>query len=291
MSSDNNTIDKNEALYDSKDSDDNSSDLPLRSGEKFFFDLNIFDEEEAEEELDEAEDLPPPPPMFSEEELKQAKQESFKSGKTEGAEQAKQSREQFAAGFLQKIEEHCTRLYENEVNRKKVFEHEAVALSLAVFEKLFPVYLERHGFEELKASIDDILSAQTGAQKISVRVHPDYLDPMRDYLETINIQGHEAVFDCVGDDSLSTGECRIQWKHGGAARNLHSLAESIKSKIVGLVEDKYIQQNPTPVSENGNKKNSDISYDVDTLVDTDTNLDQNQISSEIEDQGDKEVDE
>lgn len=204
--------------------------LDKKDIEKFFFHMNIFDED-VEEEIEE--ELPPPPPTFSEEELAGARKSGYEKGKLDGAAEAtkaeKESRAQMVAEILQRIGKETTSLFAKEQERATLYEQEVTALCLSVFEKLFPVYNEQHGFEELKASIAEILEKQQNQVEIQIYVQPDIQGAIEEVIGKLEDKGFQAKISVHGDEKLSDGACRMSWNDGGAARDPQALAEQIKA--------------------------------------------------------------
>src|SRR5262249_32180574 len=118
---------------------------------KYFFNNNIFDEDHVEE---------PPAPVFSEQELEAAKLKSIVEGKQQGLQEAESSQLKHTAQILDKIQKQLAELSAAESLREKIFEQESMQLCLSIFEKLFPLYNELAGFEELKHALTEILKKQ-----------------------------------------------------------------------------------------------------------------------------------
>ena len=198
--------------------------------EKFLFHMNIFDEDVEEEEVEEE---PPPPPTFSEEEMAASRKSGYEKGKQDGFAEAtkaeKASRAQLVAEILQRIGDETSTLYVQEQERAKLYEQDVTALCLSVFEKLFPVYNEQHGFEELKTSISHILEKQQNQIAIQIYVQPDIAEAISKMIGELSNKGFEAKITVEGDESLSDGACRMSWSDGGANRDPEALAEQIKA--------------------------------------------------------------
>ena len=201
-------------------------------GEKFLFNQNIFDEPEVEEEEIDI----PPAPTFSEEELETVRQtthdKAYAAGKKDGADAEKASRDEQVAQLLQKISHDTGLLFAAEEQRDKVFEEEAVRLALNIFEKLFPLYKQEKGFDELKTIISRILQKQEGQAQISIEVHPDNAEGIKKHIESLSQFGHDPQkYDIAGNDKLGHDAFYMRWKDGGAVRDLDLIANEITSLI------------------------------------------------------------
>ncbi len=204
--------------------------LSNKKEEKYFFNVNIFDEDHVEEEEPE-EDLAPPPPMFSEEELAAAKQKAFEEGKQQGIDETKKSRSELIAKTLEKISQETSILSQEEGRREQIYEKEAVKLTLEIFNKLFPLYQERFGFEELKETMTNILKKQQGHKEIAVYVEPDAVEGTEKLLSELSSRGVDVIFQVSADEALSNGACRMSWKDGGAITDPENLAHEIRATI------------------------------------------------------------
>lgn len=223
--------------------------LQNRKDDKFFFDLNIFDEDVIEEP---EEELPPPPPTFSEDELEAARHAAFaegkKDGRAEATEEEQASRSTFVAQSLNKIAEAATVLFAEEAQRARRYEREATELSLSIFEKLFPVYNELYGFEELKQNISTILRKQQNQRKIHIHVSPANAAGVEAFLAELSTKGLDGNFAVEADETLGDRACRMRWDRGGASHDTNAMAEEIKS---------LMQQTLAGLDAKGHDSNSD----------------------------------
>jgi flagellar assembly protein FliH len=203
------------------------NDLPNKNGEKFLFNVHCFDEDfvkEVEEEI-------PPPPMFTQEELEAAKHAAFTKGHTQALEEAKASRGQHLATVLETLSNDLARLCTQEERREKLYEQEAVGLSLAIFSKLFPLYQQQYGFDELAETIKTVLSRHEGQKDINVFIHPDLVQGVEAFLAKIQRQDSGLFLRVTGDESLGLGAAKVTWTDGGAVRDTESMAGQIEALI------------------------------------------------------------
>ena len=194
--------------------------------EKFFFDQNIFDEDgNIESELEE--DLEPPPPMFSEDELETAKKAAFQEGHRKAKEASEASHEKHLLAVMDSIAENMAILFASEAKREKIYEREVVTLVLAIFETLFPHYYNKHGLEELRRAVSSIIEQQSGQQAITVKVHPDMVAGINEYLKKLQVQNSDILLSVQGDANLEQHACSLAWENGGAVHDIGAMAASI----------------------------------------------------------------
>lgn len=198
-----------------------------KPGDKFFFHLNVFDDD-----LDLKAKEDPPPPTFSEDELSAAKQIAFSEGRKMEAQEQQKSREKYIAGQMEIIAKHIGALHATEQARSKQFEKEAIELTICIFQKLFPLLQQHIGIDQLKESIESIIKNQESQKTINVFVHPADLDEISAHVAVLKAKGHtEESIRVEADEALTPGSCRIGWAHGGAIKNPATVAEEIHARL------------------------------------------------------------
>lgn len=194
-------------------------------GQKYFFELNNFDQKETPK-LDI--DLPPPPPVFSEKELADAQGASFVDGRLAGIEAEKKSRAQYIAANIGALNTEVRALILAEQMREKRFEREVISLCRNLIEKLFPQLAPLHGTAEIEKVIERILSLQESSI-IHIEVPMDDVEEI--YAQLIAMKDMEDKYTVVGNENLSSGSCRMVWHDGGALRDQGALIASIMQEL------------------------------------------------------------
>ena len=202
--------------------------LNSKKEEKYFFTANIFDEEII---VEEPEEIIPPPPVFSEAELETARLKALQQGKQQGVHETEQSILRNVSQTLDAIAADLKNFFAAELERERLYEQDSIKLCLQVFEKLFPVYNEKCGFEEMKAAMETILKRQEGQQKIVIHVAPDIAVRIEEHLQTLKKDENGPSLMVKPDPAMPPGACKLAWEDGGAARNPEILAGEIKSMI------------------------------------------------------------
>ena len=237
-----------------------------RKEKKFLFDNIHFDEPEEEEIVEEE---PPPPPTFSEEELAESRRESFENGKREGINEAHKSFEKQTEVLLEMISRDIQTLFQEEDQRARLYEAEAVRLADAIFKKLFPSLNERHGLDEIHNIIETIVTANPEAPEITLFVAPDFADKVAQHVaENSHIQSLNGTITVKADPKLEAGDCRMSWKDGGGLRDISRLSSQIAKEIEVLLADAPVNK------DNGNievEASDEIQEDVLLSEDEDQN--------------------
>ncbi len=208
-----------------------TKDNKTRKPEKFFFDMNCFDDGYVEEVIPEE----PPPPVFSLQELDAAKKESYDRGRREALAEAQASREKHIADLVGTINKNFKTLFDAETARESRFEREAVLLAREIFRKLFPSLNARQGPNEVEEAIDAVLERRKDAPEIVIEVHPDYSEAIGKRLESSASALHGARINVSGNAALGPGDCRMNWNDGGARRDATGIAEEIHKHLEQLL--------------------------------------------------------
>lgn len=219
---------------------------------KFLFDLNVFDAPppEAEEEL---EDIPPPPPTFSEEEMSVAKDMAYEQGRQQGQKDQLESREQYVATSLDQIAQNFSQLFAAETMREIVFEKEALRLSVAALDLLFPLLNEKLGREEVHNIIEKTLIAHRKTKEILIQVPSG----MKGEIETLINRLHDedqahVAWRVVEVADMPSGNCILEWSDGGAVRDSVRSAAEIRRQITALFGAPIAVLDESALSETGN---------------------------------------
>ena len=205
--------------------------------EKFLFNQHIFDEpEENEPEIIEE----PPAPTFSEEELEEARrstyEQAYQKGREEALAESKASRGEMIARVLQKISNDTGLLFAAEHERDALFESEVIRVALSIFEKLYPVFMETQGSEQLRRVIADILKTQEEQSEIIVETCPDSAEGVEAFLSKMTLSGNaQTRISVIANPDLSQESCQLRWKDGGAVRDGSKLAEQIRAIMVDML--------------------------------------------------------
>lgn len=195
---------------------------------KYFFDSILFDEPEVDESAELEEDLPPPPPTFSEEELAQAKEEAFQEGVNQGRLDALASIEKDTALCLAGMQTQIEQLFTREAERNKLYEQEAVHLSLHIFKALYPHYARECGFDELQNFISDVITRQRDLRTVRIQVDPKLKSAIEEHILKLCSSNPEFSFEVVGDTSLEgSHNSLVSWGDGGAIYKPDAIAADI----------------------------------------------------------------
>jgi flagellar assembly protein FliH len=185
--------------------------------EKFLFDTT-FDAEA--QQAAEAMKHAAPPPGYSSADLAEARDEGFADGRSAGLEEAAQSTEHATAQALLTIASRLEEMIEQLAKTSEEREHQAIETAIMLLRKLFPELSRRNALTEVLASIGRCLEQLRDEPRVVVRIADALLDPLHERLESL---ATKSAFDgkivLLADESVSSGDVRVEWADGGVERD------------------------------------------------------------------------
>jgi flagellar assembly protein FliH len=189
---------------------------------------------------------PPPPPTFSEEELAAARDEGYADGLNAGQRQAEATTERLIAVALNSIGGQLAQLSAAQAAAAEAAAAEAMQVAVSIVRKLAPTLAKKGGLTEIETLLGDCLSRLEGEPKITVRVAPELSEQIEVKMsELIAKSAFEGKSVVLGDSSIPSGDCKVEWLNGGAERS----AERLWSDIESLLAD-YLGEAP-PLRQGG----------------------------------------
>ena len=203
---------------------------------KFTFDLDFDAPEEPETpEIEEIEEEEPEiiVPSFSEEELEQARAESFEAGKEEGRKEAANATEQRLLEVLESASEQLNSIYTTQGEANHEIGREMISVSTAIAKKMFPDLNARNALGEVERVVQETLKAVTEEPRIQIMVNPELREPLTERLGTMTHRaGFEGKVFVNPNPAMPLGDCRIEWSNGAAVRD----ADELWTMIEGIIE-------------------------------------------------------
>jgi flagellar assembly protein FliH len=182
-------------------------------------DMAVSVEDEPMDEQEE-EAPPPPPQTFSEEELTLAREQAFEQGRQTGLQEAQQSLEQMVGMALATAAHHLQAIGAAQTAEAETIAQEAAAVAVSIVKKLHPDFARRYGVQEIESAVTDCLAHLDRLPKVTVKVAPALLEPVKEKAKGIAAQVHfDGKLAVIGDPTLALGDCRVEWGDGGAERD------------------------------------------------------------------------
>jgi len=115
-------------------------------------------------------------------------------------------------------------------------ECEAVEVAVAVATKLAPELIAREPFSEISALATECFRHLVATPHVSVRIGREIYESTREKLEEIaRARGFEGRLTVLADDTLASGDCRIEWAEGGVNRDLAATQSAIEDVVARYI--------------------------------------------------------
>jgi flagellar assembly protein FliH len=98
--------------------------------------------------------------------------------------------------------------------------------------RLFPELTQRHGLGEIEGLLTRCIETLNTEPRFSVRVATAQLEEIRPRIEEIaTSRGFEGRIAVIGDDSIKSGDGRVEWSEGGMIRKAETIWAAIEAAI------------------------------------------------------------
>ena len=149
-----------------------------------------------------------------------AESQAYRNGFAAGEAKVQAEAAQRTAAALTVIADGMARIERALSGIEARLETEAVEVAVAVGGKLAPELIAREPFVEVAALATDCFRHLVKTPHVAIRVGPDLYDNAKHKLEEIAAaRGFEGRLVVLSDDTLTAGDCRIEWADGGVTRD------------------------------------------------------------------------
>ena len=201
----------------------------------------IPEDAEAEEAMPEPEPEPAPP-TFSEEDMARAREEGLAEGRRMAEEAAAGAVENRIADALSTMVQQVDMLFQAQAEANQEVTKNAVAVAASLVRKLFPTLNQETALDQMEAMLRKALGQVSGEPSIVIRTPADLAEAMHERVDAVvALSGFQGEVRVIGDASLQTGDCRLEWSSGGVRRSAAELARDlddiIRQNLGGMPED------------------------------------------------------
>jgi flagellar assembly protein FliH len=174
-------------------------------------------------------------PTFSRAELDAARAAGHAEGRAEALAEVAQSTEQRAAAALVTIAQELGTLAEKSEQLRSDLQRQAAAAIRTVVRKAVPALCRREPLAEIEALLVDCLSEALDEPRIVLRVASDSFEPVQRRLASVTADSaYGGKIVLLADESIASGDCRIEWADGGAERNTGRLLADVDAALARL---------------------------------------------------------
>lgn len=206
--------------------------------DKFLFHLNDFSDEKpvnAEEEEK----------TFSEDELNQAREESFKLGTQDATQKIRGEHEERLVQCTETLTQHLSELLGAEARRDIEKSVDTARLTLSIVKKMMPNLSSKFAEDEIIALVKQALSDRPDEPRLVVVVHDEMLEPLRQKIDDItNSQAFQGKVVIIADDTIALTDCRVEWADGGIEKDFKVLYAAIEKSFNSVLQRLSTDGNP-----------------------------------------------
>ena len=167
-----------------------------------------------------------------EKQKKEAYDNGYIAGKLGAEKAAKDFYEQSLLKTITGLNSSIQKVIDDDITQRQQVIHNIVAISFKIFQKHFPVYLEKAGVQELEELICSTISTLKDSSDIVVNVHESYVEEVKKHIYNVqsftNFKGNIQVKENI---NLKKGDCKIYWGNGGCERVLNDLTLQLQEDL------------------------------------------------------------
>lgn len=204
------------------------------------------------------------PKLLNEEQVESVRLESFEKGR----QQALGEVDSLLENSVSKLLSETSVLQSQYEILKKRFEEEAVSLTFAIFEKIFPSFMEEHGQKAFQDSFQKALKSCDIDRDIVIRVAPSLEEPLKDRLKKKNPKEsaeQNKNIQIQGDDSLRETQAFFDWNGGGLFYDQLAFVQALEKALIagGVIkkskktQEKHIENSEKALENEEDKKGED----------------------------------
>lgn len=205
-------------------------------GKPFFFDENIFDDDNLSTLTQAEKDAMP---EFTRDEVEAEKSKARNEGHEAGKQEALQSIQKQSLDILTKIQRDMSVLFAAEHDRLKHYEDDAILLTIRALQQAFPALMKHAGVSELETKIRDVFHTYSTPDNIIIEVNPETRGHIESCIRDIEANFLKTIEIC-SSPALSAHECKISWPQGGIILNQDQIVEKTASIIIESLAEKGI---------------------------------------------------
>ena len=204
--------------------------------------------------------------------------EGYEEGMRDGAAKAAEAQEALKTDMLERLASSLQARTRQHQEGLDIIAASMSQILVEAIEKLLPVYLKKHGAEEILEVFQSCIGNVQDISRIAVRVHADCSEAFeQELLEIARSRDFEKLLVIERDSSLAPGDIEIDWGTGGLEHRLGQMIghlheavalieanlpyKSIRAEMPTQAEQKLEQkpeQSLDPINESGQREESSI---------------------------------
>ena len=198
---------------------------------KFLFDTPFGTSKTCDGEADQ-EDSDGEVPTFSQADVDAAREEGFAAGKEEGIRAAANTTEHRITESLRLLIERLAELFRMQDEANTDTARNAITVAITIARKMFPDLASRNALGEVERAAGMAMEKVLNDSPVVVRVNPELRDLLAKRIDAHTAgTAAEGRVTVSGDADLPVGDCRIEWRDGGAERDTAAMWKGIDEII------------------------------------------------------------
>lgn len=190
---------------------------------KFLFDLS-FDDGIGKT----VEEREKPKPTYSQEQLDQAKKDSFQEGLSAGQKAMMEDQQQYMNVLLSEIDQKLGHIIDSSRAEWQRQLAQLQEIALVIVRKVLPNYVAKHGLGEIEVIVAKVIAEVGREPRLVFRVCESQFDDASARINAIAAQSaYAGKLVILGDPEIGPSDCRIEWADGGIERDIKKLWNDI----------------------------------------------------------------
>ena len=162
--------------------------------------------------------------------------EGYEEGMRDGAAKAAEAQEALKTDMLERLASSLQARTRQHQEGLDIIAASMSQILVEAIEKLLPVYLKKHGAEEILGVFQSCIGNVQNISRITVRVHADCSDEFeRELVEIARSRDFDKLLSVERDESLAPGDIEIDWGTGGLEHRLGQMIGHLH-EAVALIE-------------------------------------------------------
>ena len=169
---------------------------------------------------------------FSQADVDAARDEGLAAGKEEGIRAAANTTEHRVTESLTVLMERLSELFRMQDEANTDTARNAITVAITIARKMFPDLASRNALGEVERVAETAMEKVLNDSPVVVRVNPELRDPLAQRIDAHTAgTAAEGRVTVSGDADLPMGDCRIEWRDGGAERDTAAMWKGIDAII------------------------------------------------------------
>lgn len=187
-------------------------------------------------------------PTYTQEQLDEAKRQSFDEGKAAGQKAMMDDQQKYLNVLLSGLDKKLGHMSDTMTQFQQQLLTHAQGIALAIAKKILPAYTVRYGLDEIEAIVSQVLTDMAHEPRLVVRVGEAQFETVSGKMSALAEQkAYSGKVVVLCEESLGPTDCRIEWADGGIERDINTLWQCVDKLLA------HTQTAPEQAPQGGDK--------------------------------------